>query len=145
MHIPSSAGAFQNIKHAHVMALQVPETLIGALKELEEEYEKAMKDPEFKVRNVAYLGEQFQDLTSPSCPGAQQSLCSAGTVCPDSERLRWQGVTALPCRAAFRALQKVLAGPSLAMAKKWLDAHFCLPFACTFTVDLPLLVQTERH
>ena len=29
---------------------QVPETLIGALTELEEEYTKAMKDPDFKVR-----------------------------------------------------------------------------------------------
>ena len=31
---------------------QVPETLIGALTELEEEYTKAMKDPEFKVPPV---------------------------------------------------------------------------------------------
>ena len=32
-----------------MMDSQVPETLIGALTELEEEYTKAMKDPEFKV------------------------------------------------------------------------------------------------
>ena len=36
---------------AHVLNLsQVPETLIGALTELEQEYTKAMNDPGFKVR-----------------------------------------------------------------------------------------------
>ena len=34
---------------------QVPETLIGALTELEEEYTKAMKDPDFKVRLLSLL------------------------------------------------------------------------------------------
>ena len=34
---------------------QVPETLIGALKELEEEYAKAMADPGFQVRSHACL------------------------------------------------------------------------------------------
>ena len=40
---------------------QVPETLIGALTELEQEYTKAMNDPSFKVRpaSPSWLGKCF--------------------------------------------------------------------------------------
>ena len=44
----SSSPKYQAV---HVLYLsQVPETLIGALTELEQEYTKAMNDPGFKVR-----------------------------------------------------------------------------------------------
>ncbi|CAL5226982.1 g9868 [Coccomyxa viridis] len=42
----------------------VPETLIGALKELEEEYTKAMKDPEFKA-NLAAILKDYVGRESP--------------------------------------------------------------------------------
>ena len=51
-------------KPAHAIASQVPETLIGALTELEEEYTKAMKDPEFKVSPQS----QESDCIILSCP-----------------------------------------------------------------------------
>jgi tryptophan synthase beta chain len=40
------------ICHSIPICCQVPETLIGALKELEEEYAKAMADPAFQARGL---------------------------------------------------------------------------------------------
>ena len=46
---------------------QVPETLIGALTELEQEYTKAMNDPGFKVR-LALTKLAWKVLILGSCP-----------------------------------------------------------------------------
>ena len=46
---------------------QVPETLIGALTELEQEYTKAMKDPDFKVRLALTKLAKLLPISAPAC------------------------------------------------------------------------------
>ena len=47
---------------ASVSPVQVPETLIGALRELETEYTKAMADPAFQARPGYPLASRSQPL-----------------------------------------------------------------------------------
>ena len=89
---------------------QVPETLIGALTELEEEYTKSMEDPDFKVRLSALLANAngcVPALPTPSTGLSGGLLVIAGKLCGHLEGLRRQGIASLPRRAAFRALQTV--------------------------------------
>lgn len=69
--------AFPNVRSAHVRLLpQVPETLIGALTELEQEYTKAMKDPDFKVRLSALLANASAVPSRHLLQGCDEAFCS---------------------------------------------------------------------
>ena len=60
------------------MLPQVPETLIGALTELEQEYTKVMKDPDFKVR-LSALPANASAVCLPSrhlLQGCDEAFCS---------------------------------------------------------------------
>ena len=93
-----------NICLPSVTCSQVPETLIGALKELEEEYTKAMADPAFQARGLGTgFGAAFVQAPTFVMDAA------AGPIRRHPEGLRGPRVAPVPCRAAVRALQEVRA------------------------------------